>query len=139
MKWMVNCSVVNPRIRLYPEHFPRIRNSLELIMESLSNVVRVHLPSYLRELPVPNSFFGWFSLGISDWAKLVSECSNLEKCFITIILKPIIAASVANFNNIMLFSLSTLYFKVKMCMRLLNMTKLLATSGFKNRPVLTDL
>ena len=39
-------------------------------MESLSNVVRVHLPTYLRDLPVPNSFFGWFSLGLGDWAKL---------------------------------------------------------------------
>ena len=41
-------------------------------MESLSNVVRVHLPGYLSNLPVPNSFTGWFSLGLKDWAKLVN-------------------------------------------------------------------
>ena len=31
MKWMVNCSVVNPRIRLYPECFP-LEADLELIV-----------------------------------------------------------------------------------------------------------
>jgi hypothetical protein len=46
--------------------------SVSVKMESLSNVVRVHLPGYLRDLPVPNTFFGWFSLGLGDWAKLVN-------------------------------------------------------------------
>lgn len=40
-------------------------------METVSNVVRVHLPNYLKDLPVPNSFFGWFSLGVGDWIRLV--------------------------------------------------------------------
>ncbi len=40
-------------------------------MESVSNVVRVSLPNYLRDLPIPNSVLGWFSLGIGDWVRLV--------------------------------------------------------------------
>ena len=40
-------------------------------MECLSNVVKVHLPNYLRDLPLPTSVFGWFQLGIGDWARLL--------------------------------------------------------------------
>ena len=40
-------------------------------MESLSNVVTVYLPDYLRELPIPKTLFGWFQLTIGDWAKLL--------------------------------------------------------------------
>ena len=40
-------------------------------MESLSNVVRVSLPNYLRDLPIPTTVFGWFQLGLGDWAKLL--------------------------------------------------------------------
>merc|ERR1712079_335913 len=29
------------------------------------------IPSYLHSLPVPDSLLGWFSLSISDWARLV--------------------------------------------------------------------
>ena len=40
-------------------------------MESLSNVVRVYLPNYLRDLPIPTTVFGWFQLGVGDWVKLL--------------------------------------------------------------------
>ena len=40
-------------------------------MESLSNVVRVSLPNYLRDLPIPTTVFGWFQLGLGDRAKLL--------------------------------------------------------------------
>ena len=40
-------------------------------METVSTVVRVSLPNYLKDLPIPNSFFGWFSLGIGDWVRLI--------------------------------------------------------------------
>ena len=40
-------------------------------MESISNVVRVSLPNYLRDLPIPTSVFGWFQLGLGDWARLL--------------------------------------------------------------------
>ena len=40
-------------------------------MESLSNVIRVSLPNYLRDLPIPTSVIGWFHLGVGDWARLI--------------------------------------------------------------------
>ena len=40
-------------------------------MECISTAVRVSIPTYLQELPIPNTFFGWFSLGIGDWARLL--------------------------------------------------------------------
>merc|ERR1712156_190066 len=40
-------------------------------MECISTAVRVSLPAYLKDLPIPNTFFGWFSLGIGDWARLL--------------------------------------------------------------------
>ena len=40
-------------------------------MESVSNVVRVHLPNYLRDLPLPTSVFGWLQLSIGDWIRLL--------------------------------------------------------------------
>jgi len=40
-------------------------------MESVSNVVRVHLPGYLSSLPVPKTLLGWFSLSLGDWVRLV--------------------------------------------------------------------
>ena len=40
-------------------------------MESLSNVIKVSLPNYLRDLPIPSTVFGWFQLGVGDWIKLV--------------------------------------------------------------------
>ena len=44
---------------------------LQGIMECLSTTVRVSLPNYLKDLPIPNTFFGWFSLGVGDWVRLV--------------------------------------------------------------------
>lgn len=32
-------------------------------MEALSGLVKVTLPNYLSNLPIPNSFTGWFKLG----------------------------------------------------------------------------
>ena len=40
-------------------------------METLSTAVRVSLPNYLQELPIPNSLSGWFYLGVGDWFRLV--------------------------------------------------------------------
>ncbi len=40
-------------------------------MEALSSLVRVNLPNYLSNLPIPDSFGGWFSLGVSDWVRLI--------------------------------------------------------------------
>ena len=40
-------------------------------METISTAVRVSLPTYLKDLPIPNSFLGWFSLGIGDWVRLL--------------------------------------------------------------------
>ena len=40
-------------------------------MEAISTLVRVSLPNYLSNLPIPSSFGGWFSLGIGDWIRLI--------------------------------------------------------------------
>jgi len=40
-------------------------------MELLSNLVRVSLPNYLAGLPIPQTFGGWFKLGLGDWVSLV--------------------------------------------------------------------
>ena len=40
-------------------------------MESVSNVVQGTLPNYLKDLPIPKSVLGWFSLGISDWMRIL--------------------------------------------------------------------
>lgn len=32
-------------------------------MEALSGLVKVTLPNYLSNLPIPDSFLGWFKLG----------------------------------------------------------------------------
>ncbi|CAB0002354.1 unnamed protein product [Nesidiocoris tenuis] len=40
-------------------------------MEPVHNLVKVHLPNYLANLPLPNSIGGWFRLGFRDWASLI--------------------------------------------------------------------
>merc|ERR1712154_341353 len=40
-------------------------------MESVSNMIRVSLPNYFSNLPVPSSFGGWFSLSVGDWMRLI--------------------------------------------------------------------
>lgn len=40
-------------------------------MEPFSQVVKVTLPNYLSGLPIPDSFSGWFKLGVRDWVSLV--------------------------------------------------------------------
>jgi len=40
-------------------------------MEALSGLVKVTLPNYLSNLPIPDSFTGWFKLGFRDWLSLV--------------------------------------------------------------------
>nr|CAG4642215.1 EOG090X0JRY [Eurycercus lamellatus] len=40
-------------------------------MELLSNFVRVSVPNYLAGLPIPDSFSGWFKLGVRDWVSLL--------------------------------------------------------------------
>ena len=40
-------------------------------METVSNVVQGTLPNYLKDLPIPKTVLGWFSLGISDWMRIL--------------------------------------------------------------------
>lgn len=40
-------------------------------MQAVSHLVKESLPNYLRDLPIPESVLGWFSLGIRDWLRLV--------------------------------------------------------------------
>ncbi|KAK7574146.1 hypothetical protein V9T40_011337 [Parthenolecanium corni] len=40
-------------------------------MESASNVVKVSLANYLANLPLPNTFLGWFTIGFRGWLKLI--------------------------------------------------------------------
>merc|ERR1712110_615658 len=40
-------------------------------MESVSNMIRVSLPNYFSNLPVPSSIGGWFSLSVGDWMRLI--------------------------------------------------------------------
>lgn len=40
-------------------------------METLSGLVKVTLPNYLSNLPIPDSFTGWFKLGCKYWAHLI--------------------------------------------------------------------
>ncbi|KAH8278769.1 hypothetical protein KR018_009215 [Drosophila ironensis] len=40
-------------------------------MESLSHLVKTSLPNYLSNLPVPDSFGGWFKLSLKDWLALI--------------------------------------------------------------------
>ena len=49
----------------------QIQSYLSIIMNAVSHLVKESIPSYLHSLPVPDSLLGWFSLSISDWARLV--------------------------------------------------------------------
>ncbi|XP_055315601.1 CDGSH iron-sulfur domain-containing protein 2 homolog [Sitodiplosis mosellana] len=40
-------------------------------MEALSTLVKVTFPNYLSNLPIPDSFGGWFKLGFRDWLSLI--------------------------------------------------------------------
>jgi len=40
-------------------------------MAAVSHVVKVSLPNYLQELPIPDSILGWFHLGVGDWARIL--------------------------------------------------------------------
>ena len=44
-------------------------------MESVSNMIRVSLPNYFSNLPVPSSIGGWFSLS-GKTRKWVVLCQN---------------------------------------------------------------
>jgi len=46
-------------------------------MEALSGLVKVTLPNYLSNLPIPDSFTGWFKLGVRDWLCLVPPTAAL--------------------------------------------------------------
>ncbi|XP_055716124.1 CDGSH iron-sulfur domain-containing protein 2 homolog [Phlebotomus papatasi] len=43
----------------------------------LSSLVRETLPNYLSNLPVPDTFGGWFRLGFKDWLSLVPPTAVL--------------------------------------------------------------
>ena len=49
----------------------QIQSYLSIIMNAVSHLVKESIPAYLHNLPVPDSILGWFSLSISDWARLV--------------------------------------------------------------------
>jgi len=40
-------------------------------MNCVSHLVKESLPGYLNRLPIPNTVLGWFSLSLSDWARLI--------------------------------------------------------------------
>ena len=40
-------------------------------MLAVSHLVKESLPAYLHSLPLPDTVIGWFSLSLSDWARLV--------------------------------------------------------------------
>ncbi|XP_030758233.1 CDGSH iron-sulfur domain-containing protein 2 homolog [Sitophilus oryzae] len=40
-------------------------------MQSVAHLVKVSVPGYLSELPIPDTFGGWFRLGFKDWLALV--------------------------------------------------------------------
>ncbi|XP_067940518.1 CDGSH iron-sulfur domain-containing protein 2 homolog [Watersipora subatra] len=40
-------------------------------MQFASGLVKDSLADYLKKLPIPDTFLGWFSLSFSDWLKLV--------------------------------------------------------------------
>lgn len=40
-------------------------------MYIVSNLVKVTIPNYLAGLPIPDSFGGWFRLGVRDWLALI--------------------------------------------------------------------
>ncbi|XP_034934178.1 CDGSH iron-sulfur domain-containing protein 2 homolog [Chelonus insularis] len=46
-------------------------------MESFSHLVKVSLPNYLSDLPIPNSIGGWFKLGVKDWLSLIPPTAIL--------------------------------------------------------------
>ncbi|GBP63522.1 CDGSH iron-sulfur domain-containing protein 2 homolog [Eumeta japonica] len=40
-------------------------------MQFVSGFVKTTVPNYLSGLPIPDSFGGWFRLGVRDWLALV--------------------------------------------------------------------
>ncbi|XP_037912450.1 CDGSH iron-sulfur domain-containing protein 2 homolog [Hermetia illucens] len=46
-------------------------------MEGLSTLIKSTLPNYLSNLPIPNSFTGWFKLGFKDLLQLVPPAAFL--------------------------------------------------------------
>ncbi|XP_034487008.1 CDGSH iron-sulfur domain-containing protein 2 homolog [Drosophila innubila] len=40
-------------------------------MEPISHLVKSTLPNYLSNLPIPDSFGGWFKLSFKDWLALI--------------------------------------------------------------------
>jgi len=40
-------------------------------MQAVSTLVKVSLPRYLSDLPLPDTLGGWFSLGLGDWFRLI--------------------------------------------------------------------
>jgi len=46
-------------------------------MQSLSSLVKTTIPDYLSNLPIPDSFGGFFKLGVKDWAALIPPTAAL--------------------------------------------------------------
>ncbi|KAK5650787.1 hypothetical protein RI129_001816 [Pyrocoelia pectoralis] len=43
----------------------------------VAQLVKVTLPNYLSGLPIPDTFTGWFKLGIKDWLSLIPPTAAL--------------------------------------------------------------
>lgn len=50
-------------------------------METLSNLVKVNLPNYFSNLPIPNTFGGWFRLGCKYFYNFFFQIPNKSKFF----------------------------------------------------------
>lgn len=46
-------------------------------IESMSSLVKETIPNYLSNLPIPDSFTGWFKLGFKDWLSLIPPTAAL--------------------------------------------------------------
>ncbi|XP_011498081.1 PREDICTED: CDGSH iron-sulfur domain-containing protein 2 homolog [Ceratosolen solmsi marchali] len=46
-------------------------------MEPIAHLVKVSVPNYLSNLPIPDSIGGWFQLGVKDWFSLIPPTAVL--------------------------------------------------------------
>ncbi|XP_014203683.1 CDGSH iron-sulfur domain-containing protein 2 homolog [Copidosoma floridanum] len=46
-------------------------------MEPVAHLIKVSVPNYLSDLPIPDSIGGWFRLGVKDWLSLIPPTAVL--------------------------------------------------------------
>ncbi|XP_058791184.1 CDGSH iron-sulfur domain-containing protein 2 homolog [Phymastichus coffea] len=46
-------------------------------MEPVAHLVKVSVPNYLSNLPIPDTIGGWFRLGVKDWLALIPPSAAL--------------------------------------------------------------